>query len=75
MRLATTDEKVMCFLKNQDELHFEFQDNNFKSTIKKLKYENDSGQEVIISINRFSEEMMKKFIKNGFSVRDQYMIS
>ena len=49
--------EISYFLKNCDNLAFEFQDKNFKSTIKKCQDENDSGKEIIVSVNRFREEM------------------
>ena len=35
----------------------------------------EGKEKVTISINRFTEEMMKKFVDHDFSVRDQYALS
>ena len=58
------------FLPNQNELDFEFQDLTFKSTIKKLLSENKS-KELIASVVRYTEDMIKLFIHHNISVRDQ----
>ena len=57
---------------NSDEQEFEFEDKHFKSTLKRLvpEGEEDSGYQYIISINRFTEEMIKTFEDNDFSFRD-----
>ena len=57
---------------NSEDQEFEFEDKQFKSTLKRLvpEGEEDSGYQFIISINRFTEEMIKTFEDNDFSFRD-----
>jgi len=59
-------------IRNMDELDYEFQDSTFKSTIKRIR--TTKQKEVILSINRFTDEMVNEFSQNNISVRDQYLL-
>jgi len=60
-------------LKNVDELDYDFEDTVFKSTIKKIKTTKE--RDVIVSINRFTDEILEKFRSEKIGVRDQFLLS
>ena len=49
------------FLKNLKDLEYEFSDRFIKSTVKRFKNFEANGSEALLSINRFTEEIIQKF--------------
>ena len=65
------------FMINFDELKYEFEDNSIKSTVKKLvslKYDG-TRDKIMMSINKFTDDVIKKFDENDFKVREQMNLS
>ena len=61
-------------LPKYENLDYEFKDKTFKSTIKMLK--NPKNEKYgFMSINRFTDEAIKKFEQNNLRVGDQYLLS
>ena len=65
------------FMINFDELKYEFEDNSIKSTVKKLVsiQVNHKRDKIMMSINKFTDEIVKKFDENDFKVREQMDLS
>ena len=69
--IETNKGKVILIEKN--ELDFEFIDPAIKSFVKKISTTEDG--ELIISKNRFTEEMIEKFIDDDIQIREQFQLS